>query len=358
MKFSLAKTLALTTALSAASIHADHASLPNDHAPISIMGDHTHAAGEWMLSYRYMFMDMDGIRSGDDAISIEDVFNLDGGYTVSPTNMEMDMHMFGMMYAPTDSLTLMVMAHYIETEMEHQLFPGAPMMLTNVVGGDSFTTESSGWGDLSLSALYEFHSTDHSSAHLGLGISIPTGSIDEEDNTPRPGMPPSFPVQQLPAPMQLGSGTFDLLPSITYVHRFDMWKIGGQARGVVRLEDENDNGYRLGHIFEAIGWAGYDFNESVGLTLGLSFKDAGELKGLQNGVGRMGPNGRSVTTAFGENYGGSRLDAIIGLNLYAREGVLADHRLAIDVRLPIAQDLNGIQLETDLVATVGWQKAW
>ena len=35
-------------------------SLPNDHTPIGIMGKHTHKADEWMSSYSYGFMRMDG----------------------------------------------------------------------------------------------------------------------------------------------------------------------------------------------------------------------------------------------------------------------------------------------------------
>lgn len=33
-------------------------SLPDDHTPIGIMGDHNHKKGEFMMSYRYMRMDM------------------------------------------------------------------------------------------------------------------------------------------------------------------------------------------------------------------------------------------------------------------------------------------------------------
>ncbi len=36
------------------------------HAPIGVMGDHMHHKGEWMLSYRYMHMDMEGNRIGTD----------------------------------------------------------------------------------------------------------------------------------------------------------------------------------------------------------------------------------------------------------------------------------------------------
>jgi len=34
---------------------------PDGHGPISIMGDHTHSKGEWMISYRFMNMTSDGL---------------------------------------------------------------------------------------------------------------------------------------------------------------------------------------------------------------------------------------------------------------------------------------------------------
>ncbi len=39
----------------------------DSHAPIGVMGDHTHAAGEVMVGVRYMFMEMDGMRYTDSA---------------------------------------------------------------------------------------------------------------------------------------------------------------------------------------------------------------------------------------------------------------------------------------------------
>ena len=46
--------------------HGDSAQRPDDHAPIGVMGDHTHQAGEWMLSWRRMAMTMEGNRDGTD----------------------------------------------------------------------------------------------------------------------------------------------------------------------------------------------------------------------------------------------------------------------------------------------------
>lgn len=338
-----------------------HVSRPDAHAPISVMGDHTHAQGGWMLSYRYMNMQMDGMRSGTARVSTSEIIGTGGDYTVAPEWMTMDMHMLGLMYAPTDKLTLMLMANYIETEMEHSVRPLTPLL--NAIGGDEFTTRTSGLGDIKVSALYRFYLEENRKAHFGLGLSLPTGSIDEKDNTPKPpasmGAPATFDRNQLPAPMQLGSGTFDLLPSLTFVQQFSDWSWGAQASGVIRLEDENANDYRLGHQFELLGWAGYNLTEWLGLTGGLSYGYTSELKGEQKDVGRDGPMmRRSVTTAFEENYGGERVDVIVGANFVIPSGWLQGHRLYVDVRLPLWQDLNGIQLETDSVLTLGWSTSF
>ena len=329
-----------------------HSPRPDAHAPISVMGDHTHSEGGLMLSYRYMNMQMDGMRHGTDRVSSSKVFA--ANYAVSTEEMTMEMHMLGAMYAPTDKLTLMLMANYIETEMDHLVNPNVRNMINN--GQSGFTTESSGLGDIKISALYRFYLKENRKAHFGLGLSLPTGSIDEKDDTPAMG---GRQRNQLPPPMQLGSGTFDLLPSLTYVQQFEAWSWGAQANGVIRLEDENSNDYRLGNKFEMLSWAGYNLTQWLGLNGGLSYGYTGKLKGDQKDVGTAGPMGlRSVTTAFEDNYGGERVDVILGVNLLKPKGFLEGHRLSVDVRLPLWQDLNGYQLETDSVVTLGWQKAF
>lgn len=333
-----------------------HAVRADGHAPISIMGDHTHKSGEWMLSYRFMSMNMDGMRLGDNRINLSDVFA--DSYTVSPEWMRMQMHMLGIMYAPSDSLTLMLMTQYTELEMRHRIFPAAPMMLTNVVGGDRFTTQSAGIGDTKLSALYTLYQRDSRKLHATLGLSLPTGSIKERDRTPRPAMPPTFNSEQLPAAMQLGSGTYDLLPALTYVSQLGDFSYGLQSAAVLRLEDENNRGYRLGNRFETSTWISYLLQPKLSVHSGLRYRYSAELKGSQNGIGQIGPNGQSVTTAFNENYGGEQLDLSIGLNYIFNHGQLSGHRLACELHLPLWQDLNGIQLETDSTITLGWQKAF
>ncbi len=316
------------------------------------MNGHSHKSGLAINNEATKNMHMDGMRQGTDRVSSSEVFA--DNYAVTPEDMTMEMHMLGAMYAPTDQLTLMLMANYIDTTMDHRVNPAVAGMINNGQGG--FTTESSGLGDIKLSALYRFYLEGNRKAHFGLGLSLPTGSIDEKDVTPAMPTPRK---QPLPASMQLGSGTFDLLPSLTFVQQFEDWSWGAQANGVIRLEDENANNYRLGHKFELLSWAGYNLTQWLGLTGGLSYGYSGELKGMQKGVNLAAPGGRdTVTTAFGRNYGGERLDAIFGVNLMQPSGFLEGHRLSVDLRLPLWQDLNGDQLETDAVLTIGWQKAF
>ena len=82
-------------------------------------------------------------------------------------------------------------------------------------GTTTFTTRSEGIGDTTLSGIYDLYNNDNRHILVGLGLSLPTGSINETDRLPGMGGPAD---RMLPASMQLGSGTFDLLPSITYLH--------------------------------------------------------------------------------------------------------------------------------------------
>lgn len=170
--------------------HTDHAG----HAtptPIGVMGDHLHPQGDWMVSYRYMHMDMEGSLKGSDHISNKQIISPTGeNFLVTPTEMTMDMHMLGVMYAPTGNLTLMAMAPYIKNSMDHRTRMGT-----------TFTTGSEGIGDVQLGALYGLMEWNAQHLHLNLGISTPTGSINEKDHTP-------MGRGRLPYPMQLGSGTW------------------------------------------------------------------------------------------------------------------------------------------------------
>ena len=63
----LLAALAVTVAQGSRTTAQWTSSRPDGHAPIGVMGDHRHEAGEIMFSYRFMYMNMDGSRDGADA---------------------------------------------------------------------------------------------------------------------------------------------------------------------------------------------------------------------------------------------------------------------------------------------------
>ena len=92
----------------------DASGFADRHAPIGVMGDHRHDAGEWMVSYRYMDMEMYGHKQGDDSIGRQAVASLPG-VRVVPREMRMEMHMFGLMYGVSDDFTAMASPIVAET---------------------------------------------------------------------------------------------------------------------------------------------------------------------------------------------------------------------------------------------------
>ena len=97
-KFYITIFVCLNIIIQNSTAHEFETSRVDSHAPIGVMGDHTHKKGEIMLSYRYVNMTMSGMRSGNNEIKRKDLF--DKGYSIYADDMEMQMHMIGAMYAP------------------------------------------------------------------------------------------------------------------------------------------------------------------------------------------------------------------------------------------------------------------
>lgn len=323
-----------------------------DHAPIGVMGDHRHGEGEWMVSYRLMHMDMGGIQIGTDDVTPEQVatsvpnrfFGNPGQpptLRIVPTEMTMDMHMAGIMYGLTDQVTLMVMANYISKKMDHITFAGG--MGTNRL--DTFETSPMGFGDTKVAALIGLTDT----VHINAGLSLPTGSNTKTDDivTPMGGTP----TVRLPYPMQLGSGTFDLEPGITYRDQNDAFGWGAQVRGTVRLGD-NDEGYSYGDRAMATAWFAASLTPAVALSARVEAETVGRVDGIDPMI--MGP----VQTANPDFQGGESVTGLLGVNFAATSGPLRGWRLGIEGGIPMVQDLNGPQMPVDYTLTVGVQKSF
>ncbi len=310
---------------------------PDGHAPIQVMGDHTHSKGELMISYRYMLMNMNGNGEKTDELSNSQILRSGtGDYMVTPVEMPMEMHMLGAMYAFSDDLTVMAMIPYLNNSMDH----------ATAMGG-SFTTESSGIGDISITALYNFYRKGNSRLHWHFGLSLPTGSIEERDDTPMGAN------SLLPYPMQIGSGSYDFKPGLTYLTQNENLSFGSQVSATVRLTD-NDNDYRKSNIYKNVSWLGYKVTDWFSPALSLTVSSWTDYSGRDRRYD-MALNNDVVHTIDPDLKAGTRADLGIGLNFQGPDGPLHDLRLAVNYDLPIYQYVDGPQMLTESILTFGLQ---
>ncbi len=346
------RAVIFTAAVTAMPASADTSVRADSHAPIGVMGDHVHKKGEWMVSYRYMRMDMEDSRIGTDRVSPETIATTQPNpffgrpmqpptLRVVPTQMTTEMHMLGLMYAPADWVTIMLMSNYTEKTMDHITFQGPTG--TDILGG--FTTRSSGIGDTSVSGLFPLMSGQDYSVHATAGISLPTGEIGETDKVLTPLN--TTPVLRLPYPMQIGSGTFDPILGLTYNGYGSSWSWGAQWRSVLRIED-NSESYQRGDEHRLNVWLSRLWSPNISTSVRLEGFDRGNIDGQDPMI--VAP----VQTALPDAQGVTRLDLGLGFNLLG-SGSLNGHRLAFEFNLPLYQDVDGPQLESEWMLTAGYQ---
>jgi nitrous oxide reductase accessory protein NosL len=289
---------------------------------------HTHPAGMWMVNYKFMHMDMRGLRDGTTDVSMRKVIPMMGtkyGYMMAPTEMTMDMHMLMVMYGITDNLTVMAMANYQINEMD---------MVMNMGMGNKRepVMRTSGLGDTEVRGIYKINK--HFTGSLGL--SLPTGDIEKEFET----MGMTF---RDPYDMQLGSGSYDLKPAITYSSLSDdgKWNWGAQAMYTWHT-DKNDNGWSYGDSLKVTGWLQRAFGPASA-WLRMAYSDTGRIRGEDDEIEKLldPMMGAPTPDADPSNYGGQRLDGMLGLSF--PNGPVS---IGVEGGVPLYQNLNGLQLET------------
>ncbi len=292
--------------------------------PVTVLGAHTHNAGTFMIGLTTGVMGMHGSRDGSSRISNAEILET---YDTVHTGMLTRMTMLSAMYAPSDDTTLMVMVPRIHKEARHV-----------EIDGTKFTRTSHGIGDVQVHALHTIYREDEHRMHVDAGVSLPTGSIDIATMGQREHYM-----------QQLGSGTVDLMPGITYLGESEQWSWGTQANSVVRL-GKNKHDYALGNRYGLTTWINRRIAENLAVSLRLNGQTWGDVRGA---------DGSLDVTAIAENdpdnQGGRRVDALVGLSYYGTEGALEGHRIEAEAGVPIYQKLNGPQMEMDYVATLSWK---
>jgi len=295
---------------------------------------HVHKSGGWMLEYRLMRMEMDNMLTGSNRVAASDVAKMGslyknssgGDYMMAPTDMSMNMHMLMGMHAQSDHLSWMVMLNYLDNKMG----------MINRMGAQS-TMTASGLGDVEIGAMYKLYDKDSAQFLLNLGLSIPTGSINQQNSQ---GI--------LPYTMQLGSGTYDLKPSFTYRDNQNQWSWGVQASYTFRTA-KNSQKYSLGNRLEGQSWIKFSPIKGSSVTTRLTYSDWQSISGSSKDITMMQRNMSPTFDAL--NSGGKRLDASVGISHMFAGG----HMLGVAYGIPVYQNLDGLQMRAKQMVSLSWQ---
>ena len=335
--------LTIVIILNSPYLNAENLGIADKHAPISVHGDHMHKKNGFMFSYRKSNMLMSQVKSGKTNMEIDEIMSApnyasdgSGTYMNAPIEMRMDMHMFGTMYAPNDSLTVSLMTNYSRKEMTQQRMA--------MSGSARFDVKSSGFGDTKFTGLIKIINNPEIKSHLGLGLSAPTGNINQRDSTPASS------DARLGYGMQNGSGTFDPFVFSNNVIDYDKVKVGGQIYFKMPSSGKNAKGYQYGDTFITTFWTSYRWADYLSTSFKIDYNLKKKMKGSDNEM-----NPRMSPAMDSKNQGYQKSTIGFGINFVNRNDFFKNHRIGIELILPIYQKYRGIQISEDFKTIFGWQ---
>ena len=331
--------------------HQDHAV----HAPAGVMYDHMlPKAGDFMVGYRYMW----GSQSGDTlqgTHAVPDSTLVGNGCGPNPcyirtASMSMNMHMLDLMYAPTDWLTLMLMPQFVSMNMTMNALDGAPdsseqeMISHHVQSGH----QTGGVGDVGMYGLFKLFDNGMHHIHFTAGFSAPTGNVGLQLNTNH-GITGGY----IDYGMQLGSGTWDFKPSLTYTGKWQQFSWGAQSSGTVRMQNQNRSGYALGDLYQATAWGSYSVTNWLSGSIRGLYTSQEAINGQYNGlINQYGP------ADYTSNYGGKYWDVGFGMSAMVPSGDFAGNRVSVEWLQPVQDNVNGYQLQRDGTLSATWGLAF
>ena len=168
--------------------------------------------------------------------------------------------------------------------------------------------------------------------------------------------------------MQVGSGSFELRPGLTFAATHGVWSYGAQARGVIRL-NKNKRDYRLAPTIGSTLWSARRLNDSLSIYLRGSFENWGNITTFTSEE-EMAAHDRyaALTRTTRSDYTSPTMDPNLqrgrrgsvsaGVNLTFPDtpgGILADQRFTFEFQMPVYQNLDGPQMALDSTTLPDWR---
>ncbi len=298
----------------------------------------------WQLGVQYARKKIEGYRSGSTDVSDQDVLweptetRTDFNFPVVPTVITQEVIAVSGVFQIRPDLGVEIEVPYVRQATDH---------ISIVPGYDNFKIETEGFGDVKLSLRKEYSLANDTTVSTFIGLSFPTGSIDEQGDTPRaPGN------QQLPYTMQLGSGTYDIpvSASVSKVKGSLQYGIATQYR--LRL-GHNDRNYRLGDVAVISGLIATRWGDWAHFSAALDWQHVESIDGGDSELtvpNPIFPYPASITNP--RYFGGTSAKLRVGLRL--RLPTNWSQSLLFTYTRNLYSDLNGVQPEEQSTLGLGW----
>jgi hypothetical protein len=301
---------------------------PDGLAPIGVRADHTLGTGQALLSFRYDQSSFDDLFSGSHRVSTASAL---ANFPFAPRRLFQNHETALLEYAPSDDFTMMMTLPF-----EHSRLDYAP------AGGGNYTTAFGQPGDVTITGLYVLFRRPGQQLHVSFGLNTPTGFLDYLTVQPSPAFP------NIPYVIRTSSGTFDLLPGLTYRGQNEHWTWGAQGSGTVHL-GLNGFDYEVGDQVDLTAWLSRRWGHCWGTSARIDWQAWGNVRGADPRLDTtLAPTNRP------DMQGGTRLNMLFGLNFYLPENRIPGQLFSLEVGVPVFQSLDGPQLGLDWALIVGW----
>ena len=328
--------------------HMEH-SAKHMSAPIGIMGNMHHKG--FMVSIKHGQMQMEGNIFDGDNISDSEILlkpnelsNMPANLSVIPKNMSMSMTMIDAMYAPSENLTLMLMATYLSKDMTLKTY--SAMMDRDLLG--QFSTSSSDLSDITFSALFLIDKTDVSKWHGEISYLQSIGNNNEMGTVLTPMNTQMEMI--LPYAMQPSDKATRIILGLTNTRQIGektTWGIQAKYKTVA-----NEKDWAFGNQTELNSWLQYQYDSSISFSSRIKFTNQKQISGINSIISAP------VQTANTENYGGNELHIGLGLNYSLDIFSQGNEQIGLEVVLPLMQNKNSLQMKTDYQVIVGYQRSF
>jgi hypothetical protein len=290
---------------------------------------------QYLFSYNFTNINMQGNRMGTEKITDAKLFE---DYMMAPNKMGMQMHMLMLMYGVSNKLT-MNMPPPAPAVMS---MPGMNMGGTAYMGPEA--QYASNIGDSKIIAVYKLLDVNRHQILLNSGFNLPTGSVTEMGPTLQGTN------KKLPYNMQTGTGTFGFLPALTYMYKKNRLSYGLNFGGNIKL-GTNTEGYAFGNTYFGSAGIGYSWFKWINNSIRIEKLYSGQIQGYDKDIALLmynDPNSNSLHT------GGQWLNFYFGMDLFTNVGAANENRFHFEYGVPVSQNINGPQLATLSMLSIGW----